>query len=238
MARYPTASWRPTCAASRAFWAARRPSSRRCSAHRASASSRPIAMPRSRRYSPICWGWRRSARSAPGRRETAKLLKLGLASQRQGLGALQAEAEQLAQQRTALGDTQARVDAGERAKRAAQAALDEAKQALATLMAHRDVAMQTEARRTQLAGERKALIEAGKAAIGSLDEQDRRELERLALLDRRLAQRADAVAARRAGARCPARPAARHAARQRGDPARAAAAAAGPGCGGRARADD
>ncbi len=131
--------------------------------------------------------------------ETAKLLKLGLASQRQGLGALQAEAEQLAQQRTALGDTQARVEAGERAKRAAQAALDEAKQALATLMAHRDVAMQTEARRTQLAGERKAVIEAGKAAIGSLDEQDRRELERLAALDRRLAQRADAVAARRQG---------------------------------------
>src|ERR1700674_4874529 len=99
--------------------------------------------------------------------ETAKLLKAGLAGIRQEAAGLIAEGKQLAQQRSQLGDTQARVNTSQHGKAAAQKTLDEAKAVLAKMAATKEVALQTEARRTQLAGERTALIEAGKKALGA-----------------------------------------------------------------------
>ncbi len=124
--------------------------------------------------------------------ETAKLLKVGLAGIRQELGALQAEAKQIGQQRAAWGDTRTKVDGAEGAKAQAHAALDAAKQVVARLAALKELAGQTEARRAQLGAERKAVIESGKAAIGALDEQDRREAARLVQLDQHFAQRRQA----------------------------------------------
>jgi exonuclease SbcC len=51
--------------------------------------------------------------------------------------------------------------------------------------------MQTEARRTQLTEERRAIIEAGKAVLGALEAQDRREGERLEQLNRRIRRRGE-----------------------------------------------
>ena len=59
--------------------------------------------------------------------------------------------------------------------------------------------MQTEARRSQLTAERRSIIEAGKAALGALDAQDRREGERLEQLNRRIRQRAEDERKRRGG---------------------------------------
>src|ERR1700681_1449512 len=63
--------------------------------------------------------------------ETAKLLKAGLAGIREEGTGLIAEAKQLAQQRSQLGDTQARVNTSQQGKAAAQKTLDEAKAVLA-----------------------------------------------------------------------------------------------------------
>lgn len=123
--------------------------------------------------------------------ETVKLLKTGLAAVRQERAGQAAEAEQVARQLAQLGDTTARVAAAQSAKAASQAALDRAKAELARHVATRDVGLQTEARRSQLAGERGAAIEAGKAALGALGAQERREAERLEELDRRIRQRAE-----------------------------------------------
>ena len=111
--------------------------------------------------------------------ETAKLLKTGLLAVRQERTGLKAEVEQVARELAQLGDTGARIAAAESAKVARQAALDTAKEELAKHVAKRDVAVQTEARRTQLTEERRSIIEAAKAALDALDAQDRREGERL-----------------------------------------------------------
>src|ERR1700674_1876293 len=129
--------------------------------------------------------------------ETAKLLKAGLAGIRQDGAGLIAEAKQLAQQRSQLGDTQARVNASEEAKAAAQKTLDEAKAVLAKLAATKELALQTEARRTQLTGERMALIEAGKKTLAALDEQAKREAERVTQLDQRIGKRAEGLQIKR-----------------------------------------
>ncbi|MCC6195617.1 MAG: DNA repair protein [Burkholderiales bacterium] len=129
--------------------------------------------------------------------ETAKLVKTGLAAVRQERTGLAVEAEQVARQLAQLGDTTARVAAAQSAKAAGQAALDRAKAELAKHVAMRDVALQTEARRSQLAGERGAAIEARKAALCALDAQDRREAERLQELDRRIRQRTEEARKRR-----------------------------------------
>ena len=131
--------------------------------------------------------------------ETAKLLKTGLVAVRQERTGLKAEVEQVARELAQLGDTGARIAAAESAKAARQAALDTAKEELAKHAAKRDVAVQTEARRTQLTEERRSIIEAAKAALGALDAQDRREGERLEQLTRRISQRAEDERKRRKG---------------------------------------
>jgi len=123
--------------------------------------------------------------------ETVKLLKAGLVAVRQERAGLKAEVEQVARELSQLGDTGARIAAAQTAKAGRQAALDSAKGALAKHVATRDVTLQTEARRTQLAEERRSMIEAGKAALGELDAQDRREGERLEQLNRRIGQRGE-----------------------------------------------
>ena len=131
--------------------------------------------------------------------ETAKLLKTGLLAVRQERTGLKAEVEQVAREFAQLGDTGARIAAAESGKAAKQAALDTAKEELAKHATKRDVAVQTEARRNQLTGESRSIIEAGKAALGALDAQDRREGERLDQLIRRISQRAEDERKRRKG---------------------------------------
>src|SRR2546430_1998044 len=58
---------------------------------------------------------------------------------------------------------------------------------------------QTEARRTQLTGEKRSIIEAGKRALSALEAQDRREGERLEQLNRRIRQRGEDDSKRRQG---------------------------------------
>ncbi|MEP7347821.1 MAG: DNA repair protein, partial [Gemmatimonadaceae bacterium] len=123
--------------------------------------------------------------------ETAKLLKAGLVAVRHERAGLIAEAEQVMRELSPLGDTGARIAASVTAKAASQAELDGAKGGLAKHVATRDVAMQTEARRTQLTEERHSIIEAGKAALAAFDAQDRREGERLEQLNRSIRQRAE-----------------------------------------------
>ena len=122
--------------------------------------------------------------------ETAKLLKTGLITLRQERMGLQSEADQTAREIDRLGDTQRRIDTAQAQKGACQRAVDAAKEALAKVLANRDVAMQTEARRIQLQGERQTIIDGGKAALASLARQEQREAERLAALDKRIALRA------------------------------------------------
>jgi exonuclease SbcC len=129
--------------------------------------------------------------------ETAKLLKAGLSSIRQERAGLKAEADQVARERTRIGDIQAKTNASQEEKAAAQKGLDHAKAVLAKLDAAKEVAMQTEVRRTQLAGERKTLIEAGKKALAALDEQAKREADRLTQLDQRISKRAEGLQSRR-----------------------------------------
>ena len=123
--------------------------------------------------------------------ETAKLLKAGLAAVRQERAGLKAEVEQVVRELAQLGDTGGRIVGAANAKAAAQAALDRAREGLAKQTAKRDLAVQTEARRTQLSEERRSVIEAAKAALHALDAQDRREGERLEQLTRRISQRAE-----------------------------------------------
>ena len=131
--------------------------------------------------------------------ETAKLLKTGLLAFRQECTGLKVEVEQVARELAQLGDTGARIAAAENAKAARQAAFDRAKEELAKHAAKRDVAAQTEARRTQLTEESSSIIEAAKAAFDALDAQDRREGERLEQLTRRISQRAEDERKRRKG---------------------------------------
>jgi exonuclease SbcC len=123
--------------------------------------------------------------------ETTKFLKAGLVAVRQERDGLTAEVEQVTRELSQLGDAGARIAATQTAKAAGQAALDRAKGELAKHVATRDVTMQTEARRTQLTEERRAIIEAGKAALGALEAQDRREGERLEQLNRRIRRRGE-----------------------------------------------
>ncbi len=131
--------------------------------------------------------------------ETAKLLKTGLAAVRQERAGLKAEVERVVRELAQLGNTGGRIVEAENAKAAGQAALDRAKEELAKHAAKRDVAVQTEARRTQLSEERRSVIEAAKAALHALDAQDRREGERLEQLTRRISQRAEDERKRRKG---------------------------------------
>jgi exonuclease SbcC len=122
--------------------------------------------------------------------ETAKLLKAGLATVRQERMVLQTEAGQIASAIARLGNTPQRIAAAQAAKTACQGAVDAAKDALAKLRANQEVATHAEVRRAQLQAERRAIIEDGKAALAAMDHQDQREADRIASLEKRVAQRA------------------------------------------------
>lgn len=129
--------------------------------------------------------------------ETVRLLKGGLNTVRQERAGLQAEADQIASEIGRLGDTRQRIDAAQVQKESCQSAMDAAKEALAKVLANKDTALQTEARRRQLQEERQSVIDAGKAALASLECQEHRDAERLMALDRRIAQRASELVAKR-----------------------------------------
>ena len=129
--------------------------------------------------------------------ETAKLLKAGLHTIRQERAGLQTEADHATADIRQLGDVQQRIAAAQGHKATCQNAIDAAKDTLAKVFANKSVAMQTEARRTQLNAERRTIIDGGKAALAALDHQEQREAERLIQLDRRIAQRAAETANRR-----------------------------------------
>ena len=129
--------------------------------------------------------------------ETAKLLKAGLHAMRQERARLQSEADGAAAEIQRLGDTQQRATIAQGGKEASQRTVDAAKEALAKALADQSIAMQTEERRTQLHAERRAATDGGKAASVALDQQELRESERLAGLERRIAQRATEMATQR-----------------------------------------
>jgi exonuclease SbcC len=121
--------------------------------------------------------------------EVAKLLKSGLASLRQDLATLGTEEGQVVVKRAALGDPAARISALESARAQQQDELDAARLALARLVAERDVAAHTEARRAQLASEQAALVSEGRTTLGQLDAAIEREQNRLDALTQRASQR-------------------------------------------------
>lgn len=129
--------------------------------------------------------------------ETTKLLKAGLHTIRLERSGLQTEVDHALAEIHRLGDTRQRIATAQGRKAACQNAVDAGKETLAKVLAHKSVSMQTEARRTQLNTERRTIIDGGKAALAALDHQEQREAERLALLDRRIAQRAAETANRR-----------------------------------------
>lgn len=131
--------------------------------------------------------------------ETAKLLKTGLSAIRQEHDRLQSEVDRAVVEINQLGDTQQRITVARGNKEASQRAVDASREALAKTLADKAVAMQTEGRRTQLQEERRTTIDGGKAALATLDQQERRESERLAQLDRRIAQRITEMASQHKG---------------------------------------
>ena len=126
--------------------------------------------------------------------ETAKLLRAGLTTLRQERLMLLAEREQVASEIAQFGDTMQRLDAAQAQKALHQNALDTMKGALAQLLANRESAIQTEARRSQLEEERRTMIASGRATLASLDSQEQREAGRLDALDRRITLRVAALA--------------------------------------------
>jgi exonuclease SbcC len=127
--------------------------------------------------------------------ETAKLIRAGLTALRHELGGVKTEESNARAERARLGDVQARMATAQRQRTAAQTALDIEKSRLAQMSAERQVAQQTEERRKQLRYERTALIDDGKRALASLDEQDHRESDRLVQIERRVAKRAESLRA-------------------------------------------
>ncbi|HJV75006.1 MAG TPA: AAA family ATPase, partial [Noviherbaspirillum sp.] len=107
--------------------------------------------------------------------ETAKLLKAGLGTIRQERCGLEADAGQIAGEIAHLGNTRERIEVAQERKSSCQRAADMAKDAQATIMASKEVAMLADMRRSQLHAERCSVIEEGKAALASLDRQEQRE---------------------------------------------------------------
>lgn len=122
--------------------------------------------------------------------ETAKLLKAGLTTVRQERTGLQSEADQITHEIGQFGDTRQRIDAAQTQKTACQSTVDVAKEALGKAMMTQKIARQIEARRIELQGEKRSIIDGEKAVLASMVQLDQREADRLELLDRRIAQRA------------------------------------------------
>ena len=97
--------------------------------------------------------------------EIVRLLKAGLATQRQELAGLDAEDQRLDAVRRKLDGAGDRVSAAERAKTAAQAALEAAQARHARVVVEREQSRATDARRAQLVAERQS--NAGKRDSGA-----------------------------------------------------------------------
>lgn len=129
--------------------------------------------------------------------DTAKLLRAGLVSVRQEVAVMDADAERLG------AGLAVAVDAPERAIRAqaalakAASALDEARQAHAQVLAQREQARGTDARRAQLQSERQAAESAGRSALQDLSDRAEAEKQRLQRLGQRTRQREAQAAQRR-----------------------------------------
>ena len=121
--------------------------------------------------------------------ETARLLKAGLSGIRQELVGLDEEADRIASDRCRLDGAQDRVAQGLAARQLAKRGLEDARTQHAKLSAERDQSRSTEARRTQLRLERKALVVAGTQAIEALKTQNQSELQRMERLVQRIENR-------------------------------------------------
>lgn len=123
--------------------------------------------------------------------ETAKFLKTGLATLRHEQTSLANAARQIDAEQIRLSGAIAQMHNTVKARQAAQQALDTARTTSAQRAAERQVAEQTEIRRRALAAERNALAQADGQARQALEAQDARERQRLALLEQRVAARAE-----------------------------------------------
>ena len=121
--------------------------------------------------------------------EIVRLLKAGLATQRQELAGLDAEDQRLDAVRRKLDGADDRVSAAERAKTAAQAALEAAQARHARVVVEREQSQATDARRAQLVAERQAALASATQALRALDAQEQAEQQRLERLDQRVASR-------------------------------------------------
>jgi exonuclease SbcC len=129
--------------------------------------------------------------------EVARLLKAGLSALRQENSGLESEIRRITAAQQRLDGAGARVAAGERAKQAAQLALDAAHLRHAGRAAEREQARATEARRAQLTAERRAALDAGNEATFALKAQDLAEHQRLERLEQRIAGRLQQERSRR-----------------------------------------
>lgn len=126
-----------------------------------------------------------------------KLLKPGLLTLRQERASLQAEHDRTNDIIESLGDTAKRIMLAQQAKSDAQQTIDIEKEKLAKALAEQSIAQQNDARRSLLQAERDTAIASGKTRLASLEQQDRREAERLTQLEHRNAQRRQAAASQR-----------------------------------------
>lgn len=121
--------------------------------------------------------------------QVAELLKAGLVALHQQQATLDEQIGRLDGDRQRLEDADQRV--GERASvlKAAQSALEAARERLAQLRAAHEQASGTDAARTRLSGERTALIRAGKEAIEAITTQQDGQRQRLERLEQRIGVR-------------------------------------------------
>jgi exonuclease SbcC len=129
--------------------------------------------------------------------EIVRLLKAGLATQRQELAGLDAEDQRLEAVRRKLDGAGDRVSAAERAKTAAQAALEAAQARHARVVVEREQSQATDARRAQLVAERQVRLASATQALRALDAQEQAERQRLERLDQRVARRLQQERSRR-----------------------------------------
>lgn len=129
--------------------------------------------------------------------ETAKLLKAGLVTLRQDAAALESEVGQLVRAQAHAADAPANADRAQAAATAAAFALETARENCARVVAQREQARETDARRAQLLQEREAAQAAGRTAIQDLAGREQAERQRLDRLMRRAAQRRDQAGQRR-----------------------------------------
>ncbi|WP_428422799.1 DNA repair protein [Methylibium sp.] len=129
--------------------------------------------------------------------ETARLLKTALTAVRQEQAGLGDEGQRLAGERRLLDGAAAKVTAAQGAKQVAQSALDAAQVRQVQLATERDQSRAVEARRAQLAVERRAVEDADTQATRALQAQDQTERQRLERLDQRVGSRLQSERSRR-----------------------------------------